>query len=231
MDRRGFLALVVVGVAGCLGRSAEPAADDAVGPEVVEYEVLSDRGKRFVAEARRSGHTVHWIRRDGETIHVEYDSDREEWVLDQDPLTLESVDEELKEVFQRGAYLEIEERYYERRLLTGHGPYRMEFTATPVTDCAETIDPGTLAAGTRTLIGLVVEQERIWVADRPAFEPIANADAVFDDEDVRAEFIDTVVVPDDVCVAWTDQTYQIQQTDQDNLASAGYELVYADHQP
>lgn len=245
---------VLAGLAGCTsgesdeGRNDTPEGSGEVSPEptatstesdekrgtddttreIVDYEELSARGKAFVDAARDGGHRLHWIHESEEKVYVRYESDR--WVRDDEPLTLESVDDVLTGVFESDAYLEVGGRYYEGSGSFGHGPYKTQFTAEEVDECTDVVDESDLSETSQNVIEVLVEQRTAWVADQE-FRQVTDADEYFADQTERAEFVERVVTPENRCLKRDDRFYRVDRTDQKAINSRGYELVVVDDKP
>lgn len=244
----------LAGIAGCMGertsegRNDTPEGRDKTSPEaistrtergakngtddttrgIVNYGELSARGKEFVDAARDGNHRLHWIRESDEKIYVRYESNR--WVRNDDPLTLESVDDSLTDVFEGDVYLEIDGRYYEGTGSFGHGPYKTQFTAEEVDECTDVVDESDLSETSRNIIEVLIEQGTAWVADQE-FRQVTDADEYFADQTERAEFVERVVTPENRCLERDDHFYRIDRTDQKAINSRGYELVVVDDEP
>ncbi len=206
-SRRALLGWIaaspLTAIGGCLGEGGAGGADEDGDNEddetddgtaipdattVVVYQDLTDRGQQFV-DRTFDRHALYWIfRQGGERQFVTRDPDSGQWVPDEDPLSLESVDEELKEVYRGEAILVKDGKYYERVATVGHDPYRTKFTVNEGADCGDSVDVGELSEIQVDVAAVLFEDGEAWVAEEE-YEPIADADVLWtNDRDDVAEF-------------------------------------------
>lgn len=183
--------------------------------EIVEYQDLSERGKHFVDSAFDENHDVQWISGEEKT-YIKYDDDQEQWVRNDDPLTLESVDDNLEDVFGAKAYLEYNGRYYEGRLYIGDSPYKVKYEVTEEETCKEIIDESELSENSQEIIQTLRDKGTVWVADKE-FEKVAEVDNFWANQSNREEFSEKVARPDNRCIEQDERFYRVDWSRQRSL--------------
>lgn len=200
------------------------------GISVVRYEELSHRDQQFVdATMGRGGHTVKYLNRSGKRVYIEYNRSTSEYVVFDDPLVLESIDNALQDVYDNDdVYLAKGGRYYEA---TGgahfdDADYRYNLTVVQADECDHPTHLDELSGFDAELAGVLLNRGDAVVGSEK-FDPIAQADVYFDGAELF-EFEDQFGDPNGACLEAEGQTVRVERTGSELADVANWELREAD---
>ncbi|PSP95828.1 hypothetical protein BRC91_00580 [Halobacteriales archaeon QS_4_62_28] len=224
------LACSILGItSGCLAQIGDANNDISPDKLVVEYQSLSDRGQSFVeATFDQHGHTMKWLNRDGDRVYVEYDQSVDRYERAEDPLSLESVDDELTAVYHdQDAYLKKGDKYHVAVVSHGDdGDYRYHVIAKNTDDCEDIIRVDSLSGFERELANVLLNKTEALVSPHE-FEPVAKADVYYTGTELQ-KFKDRFGTPDGNCLEDDDQSVQVEQTESELMDLRTWKLNQAD---